>query len=197
MCSQWWSYNAGVQLPCSLAQVPGLRSGEATDEELRHIQAGTVDRLPLTVKLRLSDPANWLRLRLDVCNLVTEVRGLDFVRSRKRLGEQFMLLIVRTMCSLHTTTLSYIFTCVSEYLYRKMDIDMLSSEISLKLPRQVSLGRYYTVADLYFVCCALERDMFAFLDGYDFLEVEATTIRPLNPVGPNAEESLSRLSHLV
>ena len=196
MSSQWGSHY-GFQPPSSLAQVPGLRSGEATDDELRHIQAGTVDRLPLTAKLRLSDPANWLRLRIDVCHLVTEIRGTEFVRSRKRLGEQLMLLVVRAMCSLHMTTLSYIFTCISEYLYRKMDIDILSSEITLKLPRQVSLGRYYTVADLYFVCCALERDMFAFLDGYEFLEVEVTTIRPLSPVGPNADESLSRLSHLV
>ena len=45
MSSQWGSHYAGFQPPCSLAQVPGPRSGEATDDELRHIQAGTVDRL--------------------------------------------------------------------------------------------------------------------------------------------------------
>ena len=142
---------------------------------------------PLNAKLRLSDPVNWLRLRLDVCNLVTELRGLDFVRSRKRMGEQFMLLVVRAMSFLHTTTLSYIFTCVSNYLYRKLDIDILSTEITVRLPRH----------DLYFVCCALDRDMSAFLDGLEFLELEVTTTRPLNPVRPNAEESLSRLSHIV
>ena len=197
MSSQWWSPNVGSQGPYNLAQAPRLSSGEATEEELQHIRAGTVDRLPLNAKLRLSDPVNWLRLRLDVCNLVTELRGLDFVRSRKRMGEQFMLLVVRAMSSLHTTTLSYVFTCVCDYLYRKLDIDMLSTEITVRLPRHVSLGQYYTVADLYFVCCALDRDMSAFVDGVEFLELEVTATRSLNSMGLNAEESLSRLFHLV
>jgi len=74
---------------------------------------------------------------------------------------------------------------------------MLSTEITVRLPRHVSLGHNYTVADLYFVCCALDRDMAAFVDGVEFLELEVTATRSLNPMGPNAEESLSRLSHLV
>ena len=39
--------------------------------------------------------------------------------------------------------------------------------------------------------------MSAFVDGVEFLELEVTATRSLNPVGPNAEKSLSRLSHLV
>ena len=39
--------------------------------------------------------------------------------------------------------------------------------------------------------------MAAFVDGVEFLELEVTATRSLNPMGPNAEESLSRLSHLV
>lgn len=169
-----------------------LASSEATREELWRVQEGTVDAIPVPMKMRLADPTEWLRLKLDVTNVATKLRGPGFMRSKEAVGEHGMLVLVRRMQSLQQTTLGYVFERVSDYMYRKYDMDVRGSDLTVRLPRQVPLQHRYTLADLYFICCALEQDMFAFLDdGFEYLELEVTTIQPLNPLGPNGEEGMT------
>lgn len=120
---------------------------EATDDELWHIQHGSVDRISPRDKLRLTDPGEWLRIKLDVRSVVVKMRGGMFARSKAQAGEHFMMIFLRTMSATCDTQLSHVFACVSDHLRLKYDIEVQPSFLSVHLPRHVPVSPQYALVD--------------------------------------------------
>ena len=55
-----------------------LASSEATQEELWRIQEGTVDAIPVPMKMRLADPTEWFAPEIGRDKCSHEIEGTGF-----------------------------------------------------------------------------------------------------------------------
>ena len=76
-------------------EIPRIQNGSVTlipvEEEIPRIQNGSVTLIPVEDKQRVLDlMQEVIRLRIEVGNLVTTIRGESFVRCKRSVGEDFL-----------------------------------------------------------------------------------------------------------
>ena len=187
--SVWLLFGCRVTVESPRAMLPCI--SETTEDERWHIEHGTVDQLQCSLKLRFADPGDWIRIKFDLKPLVQHVRGEKFLQSKVQAGEHLTLVYYRPMSTLRETSLVGVFHDLHNYLCRKCELDVASRLLTVHLPHRVPVGACYMLLDLYFVCAMMERNMEAFVDNYQILQLKVITTSPSPSLSIEGERCLA------
>ena len=104
------------------------------EDELPHIQAGTVMLIPAVEKERVLDLLQeTLRFRIELGSLVSGIRGDPYVRSMSARGEDFLYVSVQPVQHLSTSPVAYLLQRLSKYLESKYAIDIPPAELHFEI----------------------------------------------------------------
>ena len=161
------------------------------EDELPHIQAGTVMLIPAIEKERVLDLLQeTLRFRIELGSLVSGIRGDPYVRSMNARGEDFLYVSVQPVQHLSTSPVAFLLQRLSKYLESKYAIDLPPAELHFEITGGERIPNGYTLLDLVFVAAtsAYRNDHFA--DVYKILRI-TLDLRPiLVPLGPAGQNLL-------
>ena len=161
------------------------------EDELPHIQAGTVMLIPEVEKERVLDLLQeTLRLRIELGALVSGVRGDPYVRSMSARGDDFLYVSVQPVQHLSTSPVAFLLQRLSKPLESKYSLDIPPAELRLEITGGERIPNGYTLLDLVFVAAtsAYRNDHFA--DTYKILRI-TLDLRPiLVPLGPSGQNLL-------
>ena len=159
------------------------------EDELPHIQAGTVMLIPEIEKERVLDMLQeTLRFRIDLGALVSQVRGDPYLRSMSARGDDFLYVSVQPVEHLSTSPIAFLVQRLSKHLESKYSIDIAPAELHFEITGGERIANGYTLLDLVFVAAtsAYRNDHFA--DTYKILRMTLDLrpiLVPLGPVGQN------------
>ena len=157
------------------------------EDELPHIQAGTVMLIPEVEKERVLDLLQeTLRLRIELGALVSGVRGDPYLRSMSARGDDFLYVSVQPVQHLSTSPVAFLLQRLSKHLESKYSLDIPPAELRL----EITGGERIPNLDLVFVAAtsAYRNDHFA--DTYKILRI-TLDLRPiLVPLGPSGQNLL-------
>ena len=155
------------------------------EDELPHIQAGTVMLIPEVEKERVLDLLQeTLRLRIELGSLVSGIRGDPYLRSMSARGEDFLYVSVQPVQHLSTSPIAYLLQRLSKHLESKYSIDIPPAELHFEITGGERIPNGYTLLDLVFVAAtsAYRNDHFA--DTYKILRITLDLRPMLVPLGP-------------
>ena len=126
---------------------------------LVRIQNGTVTLIPVAGKQRVLDPMQEvIRLRIEVGNLVSTLRGDSFIRCKRSAGEDFLYISSQPTEHMFNTPIAFLLQKLARFLEMRFSIDLRPADLSLEIPSGESVPNGYTLLDLVFVffwarCC--------------------------------------------
>ena len=151
------------------------------EDELPHIQAGTVMLIPEVEKERVLDLLQE-RFRIELGSLVSGIRGDPYLRSMSARGDDFLYVSVQPVQHLSTSPIAFLLQRLSKHLESKYSIDIPPAELHFEITGGERIPNGYTLLDLVFVAAAYRNDHFA--DTYKILRI-TLDLRPiLVPLGP-------------
>ena len=154
------------------------------EDELPHIQAGTVMLIPEVEKERVLDLLQeTLRFRIELGSLVSGIRGDPYLRSMSARGDDFLYVSVQPVQHLSTTPIAFLLQRLSKHLESP-------AELRFEITGGERIPNGYTLLDLVFVAAtsAYRNDHFA--DTYKILRI-TLDLRPiLVPLGPSGQNLL-------
>ena len=122
------------------------------EDELPHIQAGTVMLIPEVEKERVLDLLQeTLRLRIELGSLVSMVRGDPYLRSMSARGDDFLYVSVQPVQHLSTAPIAFLLQRLSKHLESKYSIDIPPAELRFEITGGERIPNGYTLLDLVFV----------------------------------------------
>ena len=161
------------------------------EDELPHIQAGTVMLIPEVEKERVLDLLQeTLRLRIELGALVSGVRGDPYVRSMSARGDDFLYVSVQPVQHLSTSPVAFLLQRLSKHLESKYSLDIPPAELRLEITGGERIPNGYTLLDLVFVAATSAHRDDHFADTYKILRI-TLDLRPiLVPLGPSGQNLL-------
>ena len=158
---------------------------EYREDELPHIQAGTVMLIPAIEKERVLDLLQeTLRFRIELGSLVSGIRGDPYLRSMSARGDDFLYVSVQPVQHLSTSPVAYLLQRLSRYLESKYAIDLPPAELQFEITGGERIPNGYTLLDLVFVAATSAHRDDHFADVYKILRI-TLDLRPiLVPLGP-------------
>ena len=104
------------------------------EDELPHIQAGTVMLIPGVEKERVLDLLQeTLRFRIELGSLVSGIRGDPYLRSMSARGEDFLYVSVQPVQHLSTSPIAFLLQRLSKHLESKYSIDIPPAELRFEI----------------------------------------------------------------
>ena len=102
-------------------------------EEIPRIQNGSVTLIPVEDKQRVLDlMQEVIRLRIEVGNLVTTIRGESFVRCKRLVGEDFLYVSSQPTENMSNTPIAFLLQKLSRFLEMRFSIDIRSADLSFE-----------------------------------------------------------------
>ena len=153
-------------------------------EEIPRIQNGTVTLIPVEDKQRVLDPMQEvIRLRIEVGNLVSTLRGDSFIRCKRSAGEDFLYISSQPTEHMFNTPIAFLLQKLARFLEMRFSIDLRPADLSLEIPSGESIPNGYTLLDLVFVAATSRRRRENFAENYKILRVTLEYIPRIVPLG--------------
>ena len=153
-------------------------------EEIPRIQDGSVTLIPVEDKQRVLDLLQEvIRLRIEVGNLVTTIRGESFVRCKRSVGEDFLYVSSQPTEHMSNAPIAFLLQRLSRFLEMRFSIDIRSSDLSFELPSGEVIPNGYTLLDLIFVAATSRRRRDNFAENYKILRITLEYVPRLVPLG--------------
>ena len=153
-------------------------------EEIPRIQDGSVTLIPVEDKERVLDLLQEvIRLRIEVGNLVTTMRGESFVRCKRSVGEDFLYVSSQPTEHMSNTPIAFPLQKLSRFLEMRFSIDLRSSDLRFELPSGEVIPNGYTLLDLIFVAATSRRRRDNFAENYKILRITLEYVPRVIPLG--------------
>ena len=141
-------------------------------EEIPRIQNQSVTLLPFEDKQRVLDLLQEvIRLRIEVGNLVSTLRGDSFVRSKRSVGEDFIYVSTQPTEHMSNVPIAFLLQKLARFLEVRFCLDVRPADLSLEIPSGESIPNGYTLLDLVFVAATSRRRRDNFAENYKILRV--------------------------
>ena len=148
-------------------------------EEILRIQNGSVTLIPVEDKQRVLDlMQEVIRLRIEVGNLVTTIRGESFVRCKRSVGEDFLYVSSQPTEHMSNTPIAFLLQKLARF-----SIDIRRADLSFELPSGELIPNGYTLLDLIFVAATSRRRRDNFAENYKILRITLEYVPRVVPLG--------------
>ena len=153
-------------------------------EEIPRIQNGSVTLIPVEDKQRVLDlMQEVIRLRIEVGNLVTTIRGESFVRCKRSVGEDFLYVSTQPTEHMSNSPIAYLLQKLARFLEMRFSIDLRPADLSFELPSGEVIPSGYTLLDLIFVAATSRRRRDNFAENYKILRITLEYVPRVVPLG--------------
>ena len=153
-------------------------------EEIPRIQNGSVTLIPVEDKQRFLDlMQEVIRLRIEVGNLVSTLRGDSFVRCKRSVGEDFLYVSSQPTEHMSNSPIAFLLQKLARFLEVRFSIDVRPADLTSEIPSGESIPNGYTLLDLIFVAATSRRRRDNFAENYKILRITLEYTPRVVPLG--------------
>ena len=152
--------------------------------EIPRIQNGPVTLIPVEDKQRVLDlMQEVIRLRIEVGNLVSTIRGDSFARCKRSVGEDFLYVSSQPTEHMSNSPIQFLLQKLARFLEVRFSIDVRPADLTFELPSGESIPNGYTLLDLIFVAATSRRRRDNFAENYKILRITLEYTPRVVPLG--------------